>query len=49
MGTIKGGYARNIIADKVEMEGIVRTLKEESRKLVLHRIKKHSRKKHLNL
>jgi len=39
IGTIKGGYAANIIADMVEMEGIVRTLDEESRELVIDRIK----------
>lgn len=39
IGTIEGGYAENIIADKVEMKGIVRTLDEESRELVLHKIK----------
>lgn len=39
IGTIKGGYARNIVADKVEMEGIVRTLNRETRKLVLYNIK----------
>lgn len=39
IGTIKGGYGRNILADKVEMEGIVRALKEESRVLVLNKIK----------
>ncbi|HSH34850.1 amidohydrolase [Schnuerera sp.] len=40
IGTIKGGYGGNIIADRVEMEGIVRTLNKESRELVLHKIKK---------
>lgn len=39
IGTIKGGYGRNILADKVEMEGIVRALNEESRILVLNKIK----------
>lgn len=39
IGTIKGGYARNIIADKVEMTGIVRTLNEDTRDLVIDRIK----------
>lgn len=39
IGTIKGGCGGNIIADKVEMEGIVRTLNKESRELVLNRIK----------
>ncbi len=40
IGTIKGGYGRNILADKVEMEGIVRALNEESRILVLEKVKK---------
>lgn len=35
IGTIKGGYARNVIADYIEMEGIVRTLDGESRDLTL--------------
>ncbi len=39
IGTIKGGYARNVLADKVEMEGIVRALNEESRILILNKIK----------
>src|SRR5699024_2739548 len=39
IGTIKGGYARNVLADKVEMEGIVRALNEESRMLILKKIK----------
>lgn len=39
IGTIKGGCAGNIIADKVEMEGIVRTLKAESRTLVIDKIR----------
>lgn len=39
LGTIKGGYAGNIIADKVEMVGVVRTQNKETRELVLHRIK----------
>ncbi|MCF6459776.1 amidohydrolase [Clostridium sp. Cult3] len=39
LGTIEGGYARNIIADKVEMAGIVRTLDENARDLVIHKVK----------
>ena len=39
IGTINGGYAGNIIADRVEMKGIVRTLNKEDREEVLHRIK----------
>ena len=39
LGTIQGGSGGNIIADKVEMTGIVRTLNKESRELVLQKIK----------
>lgn len=39
IGTIKGGYAGNVIADRVEMKGIVRTLDKEARELVLGKIK----------
>ncbi|MBZ2174136.1 amidohydrolase [Schnuerera sp. xch1] len=38
LGTIQGGYGRNIIADKVEIEGIIRTLNKESRRLMLNRV-----------
>jgi amidohydrolase len=31
IGTIEGGYARNIIADKVRMSGIIRMMEEEKR------------------
>jgi len=34
LGTVKGGYRRNIIADRVEYEGTARTLDEKDRKLV---------------
>lgn len=40
IGKINGGYARNIISDYIEMEGIVRTLDEESRKITLESIEK---------
>lgn len=39
IGTIKGGTARNIICDKVEMSGIIRTLTPETRQLALDRVK----------
>ncbi|WP_343231670.1 M20 family metallopeptidase [Tissierella simiarum] len=38
IGTINGGYAGNIIADKVEMIGIVRTLNKGARELVLNKL-----------
>ena len=34
LGTVKGGYRRNIIADRVEYEGTARTLDAKDRKLV---------------
>jgi amidohydrolase len=37
-GTIKGGYISNIIADKVEITGIVRTLSPVTRKEILRRL-----------
>lgn len=40
IGKIKGGYGRNIIADYIEMEGIVRTLDEESRKTTLEALER---------
>lgn len=39
IGTIKGGTAGNIICDKVEMNGIIRTLTPEIRQLALDRVK----------
>ncbi|SCL91749.1 M20 metallopeptidase family protein [Sporanaerobacter sp. PP17-6a] len=39
LGVINGGYAGNIIADRVEIEGIVRTLDEETRERTIERIK----------
>ena len=39
IGTIKGGSARNVICDKVEMSGIIRTLTPETRALVLSRVR----------
>lgn len=39
IGRIKGGYARNVIADYIEMEGIVRTLDQESRNKTLYNLK----------
>lgn len=39
IGTIKGGTARNVICDKVEMNGIIRTLTPEIRQLALVRVK----------
>jgi len=33
-GTIQGGYRRNVIADRVEVEGTIRTLDAKDRKLV---------------
>lgn len=40
LGTIHGGYGRNIIADRIVMEGIVRTLNEKSRERVFNRLNK---------
>ncbi len=34
LGTVKGGYRRNVIADRVEFEGTARTLNEKDRKQV---------------
>ncbi len=34
LGTVKGGYRRNVIADRVEYEGTARTLDAKDRKLV---------------
>lgn len=39
LGTIKGGYARNVIADKVEIQGIVRTLDPVAREEINNRLK----------
>ena len=39
IGKIEGGSARNIISNYVEMEGIVRTLDEDSRTRTLERLK----------
>jgi len=40
VGTIKGGYARNIIADRVEMSGIIRMMEEERREEIVESVKK---------
>nr|WP_243427983.1 amidohydrolase [Alkaliphilus hydrothermalis] len=40
LGTIKGGSQGNIIADKVEMVGTVRTLDPTTRSLVIQRVEK---------
>ena len=39
VGTIKGGSARNVICDKVELSGIIRTLTPEIRQLALERVR----------
>jgi amidohydrolase len=39
IGTINGGTARNVICDRVEMSGIIRTLTPEIRQLALNRVK----------
>ncbi len=38
LGTIRGGYISNIIADKVEITGILRTLSPVTRKEILRRL-----------
>ncbi|HHV38943.1 MAG TPA: amidohydrolase [Tepidimicrobium sp.] len=38
IGTIRGGHARNVVSEKVKMEGIVRTLNDETRELVFSNI-----------
>lgn len=38
IGTIKGGYASNIIAHRVEMDAMVRTLDEEAREALFKRL-----------
>jgi amidohydrolase len=40
IGTIKGGYARNIIADRVEMSGIIRMMEEERREEIVESVEK---------
>ncbi len=40
IGTIKGGYRRNIIADQVEMQGTVRTYNEDLRYQIKEQIEK---------
>ncbi|TCO67686.1 M20 metallopeptidase family protein [Caldanaerobacter subterraneus] len=40
VGTIKGGYARNIIADRVEMSGIIRMMEEERREEIVESVEK---------
>ena len=37
-GTIHGGYARNVIADKVEIEGTVRYFEDNVKKLIKERM-----------
>ena len=38
-GTIHGGYARNVIADKVEIEGTVRYFEDNVKKLIKERMR----------
>lgn len=38
IGTIKGGYVSNVIAHKVEMNAMVRTLDEEAREMVFEKL-----------
>lgn len=38
VGKIQGGIRSNVIADMVEMEGTIRTLSDESRKMVIERM-----------
>ncbi|WP_029688741.1 M20 family metallopeptidase [Thermoanaerobacter sp. A7A] len=40
IGTIEGGYARNIIADKVRMSGIIRMMEEEKRDEIVEMVEK---------
>lgn len=43
IGSIKGGYARNIIAGKVHMSGIIRMLNEENRDNIVKKVEKIAR------
>ncbi|ABY91836.1 M20 family metallopeptidase [Thermoanaerobacter sp. X514] len=40
IGTIEGGYARNIIANKVRMSGIIRMMEEEKRDEIVEMVEK---------
>ncbi len=40
IGMFQGGYERNIIADRVKLSGIIRTLDPNSRKIACDRVKK---------
>ncbi|EGD51497.1 amidohydrolase [Thermoanaerobacter ethanolicus JW 200] len=40
IGAIEGGYARNIIADKVRMSGIIRMMEEEKRDEIVEMVEK---------
>ncbi|MBE3591977.1 MAG: amidohydrolase [Thermoanaerobacter sp.] len=40
IGTIEGGYARNIIANKVKMSGIIRMMEEEKRDEIVEMVEK---------
>ncbi|HHW57256.1 MAG TPA: amidohydrolase [Clostridia bacterium] len=40
IGTIEGGYARNIIADEVKMSGIIRMMEEEKRDEIVKMVEK---------
>ncbi|NLM03768.1 MAG: amidohydrolase [Clostridiales bacterium] len=40
LGTIRGGTQENIVANKVEMTGTIRTLDMDTRKMVIDRLKK---------
>lgn len=43
IGSIEGGYARNIIANKVRMSGIIRMMEEDKRDIIVERVVKISK------
>ncbi|MBP2071163.1 M20 metallopeptidase family protein [Thermoanaerobacterium butyriciformans] len=44
IGSIEGGYARNIIAGKVHMSGIIRMLNEENRDMIVAKVENIAKK-----
>lgn len=43
IGSIEGGYARNIIANKVRMSGIIRMMEEDKRDIIVEKVAKISK------
>ncbi|AGB19759.1 M20 metallopeptidase family protein [Thermoanaerobacterium thermosaccharolyticum] len=44
IGSIEGGYARNIVAGKVHMSGIIRMLNEENRDMIVAKVENIAKK-----